>query len=161
LARWKLDQPTWNKFFVVEKRERFSSIYYEMFAIVLLGTTFLLLQRKADWKIAIPLSVVFAVIWGLAKYLLMLKPLQAANQQYEVILTTTSVLINNTHFVFRNEHKKPGKILLLTDQSPWVIEITFYWNTRRGETFEEIRIPVEPGRENEAINIVAILKSFL
>jgi hypothetical protein len=40
------------------------------------------------------------------------------------------------------------------------IEITYYWSTRRGETFEEIRVPVKIGKEAAAHEIVDQLRTL-
>ena len=161
LATWVVPEPEWTAFYAAERRKRLESLWIESFLIFVLGTCFLLLFRTASWTSALTISAALAVTWWLVKYHLHLKVLQSNRTENLIILTTSSVFINGKLHVYYDAHVTPGSIQLYKNTRPMVLEIRYHWKTRRGTTFEELRIPVPSGKETEAQELVHHLSSFL
>lgn len=104
---------------------------------------------------------VLAAVWAGTKYLLHLRPLKLKDASVHLLITPSTVYINGQPNVFYDDVKQPAKFRLLEEQQPAVLEITYMWPVRRGTTFEELRVPVPAGREEEARRLVAYLSSFL
>lgn len=161
LVKWVISGQEWSAFYAGERKKRLESLWIESLLLVILGTGLLLLVRKAPWLLALGISTGIAMIWWIAKYFLHLKVLQSNRSQNQIIITTSSVQINGRLHVFYDEHVTPGSFQLLTNSRPMVVEIRYHWQTRRGATYEELRVPVPSGKETEAQEVVNRLSSFL
>ena len=156
LARWTFDDETWEAFYAGERKERKINIAIECFWVVVLGTVIIVFSRGAFWVTALIISSLVAVIYGVLKYYFIMKSIDANGNRHEIIVTHQSVIVNGKINFFEDQHKRKGKILLLNKKNPLVIEITYHWRTRRGDTFDEIRFPAP--NETEAERVIALLQ---
>ncbi len=160
LANWMYTNAEWDNFYKAETKKRFSSTMYEVVALLLVGTLYLMLERNASWQIALLVTAVIGVLWLAGKYLLTLKVMKSKLKKNQIILTTSAVFINGTLHVFQDDSRWIGGVTLLKDQEPVMIEIRYCWNTRKGPTFDELRFPVPDGKLKEAEAVVERLASL-
>lgn len=160
LANWMYTNAEWDTFYKAESRKRFSSTTYEVVALLLVGTLYLMLKRDASWQISLLITAVIGVLWFAGKYLLTLKVMKSKGKKNQIILTTSAVFINGTLHVFQDDSRWIGGVTLLKDQQPVMIEIRYCWDTRKGSTFDELRFPVPDGKLKEAEAVVERLASF-
>jgi len=161
LARWEIPDVQWQAFYKTEKQKRFQSLWIEAALILLLGTVLLLIMRGADWPTALIISAALAITWWVLKYLLHLKVLRSSRTVNIILITTSSVRINDQLHVFYDAHVTPAAFTLVTESKPAVLEISYQWLTGRGATHEELRVPVPLGKEEEARQLVQRLSAFL
>lgn len=157
LAKWTFDDTTWNAFLADERKERKMNIVIECFWVIVLGTVVIILSRGALFLTALIISSLVAAVYGVLKYYLTMRSIRGISAHHEIILTHQAVIINGNFNFFEDQHKRKGKIQLLKKKQPPVIEITYHWQTRRGETFDEIRFPAP--NEAEAERIIALLQA--
>ncbi|HMO32477.1 MAG TPA: hypothetical protein PKE63_04120 [Lacibacter sp.] len=161
LAKWEIPSTEWTAFCSTEQRRRISTLWMECILIVVLGTLLLRQYRDGSWQMGLLVSSLLAGIWAAGKYLLHLRPLRRMSVPVQLLLTPSTVYINGRPNVFYDAVKRPSRFRLLEEERPAVLEITYMWPTRRGTTFEELRVPVPAGREAEARQWVEQLTSFL
>lgn len=161
LAQWQIPAAEWAVFYAGEQRRRLDSIKVESLLIIVLGTFMIIAYRNGSWQMGLLVASLLAAVWAGGKYFLHLRPLKRKAGTVHLILTPSTVYINGQPNVFYDNVKQPAKFRLLEEQQPAVLEITYMWPVRRGTTFEELRVPVPAGREEEARRLVAYLSSFL
>lgn len=158
LAKWHYRKEDWNKFIRWEKKERFSNIMAELFWIILLGTLLLKWARSAEWAMALIVSGSIGIIYGGLKYWFTTQAYGKTENDAVVMITDNSVYINGVVNPFQNERYALKSVELKSNALLTVLEISYGWKTRRGSTFDEIRIPVPQGKEEEAMNVVQLIQ---
>lgn len=153
LAHWTFTADEWKKFLILEKKRRKSSTGAEGVAIVILGTLALMTFRDATFWMAFGVSAVLAVIISWLRWVLTMSSIGSVLPINEVTITDQSVLINDKLNPYRSDNYWLDKIQVL-DGDPEVLEITYAWNTRKGKTFDEMRIPIPKGKKEEAQDVI-------
>lgn len=77
----------------------------------------------------------------------------------DVIISAKSILINGIYHTLNDEHKTLSKLELLNDENPKILEFTVIWNTRKGQTNEQVRVPVPSDKLTEAIKLVEVFNN--
>ena len=159
LACWNYSNDEWAKFYKWERKERKTNTLTESLIIVLFGTFFIYITRESDVFLSLAISLCVAITYGLIKYFLTMASLSnASKKQNQVIFTNSSVVINGKLNPFKDDNYWLGKIEILEEPEPKVMEITYHWSTRKGNSFDEIRVPIPKGKLGEAVQLVDKLK---
>ncbi len=153
LAHWKYSKEEWRKFISWETKERKTNIFFESFAIVLIGIPFLMFFRDADFMVSFLVCLVIASIYGFIKYRLHLKGFNTIFKENEVIITLPAIVINGSYQVMQSDEIWLSKINIKKDNGLNIMEFVYNWNTRKGNTFDEIRIPIPFDKLQEAEEI--------
>ncbi len=160
LAYWEYTAEEWKAFMLWEKKKRKSGTWLEAAAIVVIGTLMIMFSRQAEWGTAIRLSLGIAVFYWLGKYFLFTRSLGEPNKKAEVVITHHAVIINGKYNSFKDDIYWLQKVNI-AEQFPLSIFIIEYgWKTRNGNTFEEIRIPIPPGKLDEAKEVKSRILHF-
>ena len=143
---WEYSSAQWLQFTRWEQRERRTNTFIEAFVLVVLGSLMIVISRGANWIIALLVSIVIAAIYYWLKIWLTLRGIAQPDPEnrYRVIIQANGVLVNGRYHALQNQQRWLGKLTLHEKVEPAILEFTFHWNTRRGETFDELRIPVPP-----------------
>ncbi len=143
---WEYSSAQWLQFTRWEQRERRTNTFIEAFVLVVLGSLMIIISRGANWTIALLVSIVIASIYYWLKIWLTLRGIAQPDPEnrYRVIIQANGVLVNGRYHALQNQQRWLGKLTLHEKVEPAILEFTFHWNTRRGETFDELRIPVPP-----------------
>jgi hypothetical protein len=157
LAKWHFTAAEWNRFLQYEKRERKMSSTIESVIIILLGGALLMFAKNANAWLAFGISGVIASIYWLGKYYLSMGSLGASRAVNEVIITPVAIIINGKYNVLRNDRIWLSKVVVKNETAMQVLEFTFNWSTRKGDTFEEIRIPIPENKLAEAEALAKII----
>lgn len=142
LAHWKIDNETWSQFKKNEIRYRNSDNIYFFIAFVLLGGLTIMINRGADWKIALLISVIMGSIIVAIRRNLALKKLTTTTSQNEVYITRSFIVLNGDQYILFSENRKVSKVELIATGEPLILSYTVHWPTRNGTAFDELRIPV-------------------
>jgi hypothetical protein len=155
LAHWQYSNEEWKRFMKWERRRRKTSSTIEAVLLIVLGSLVLRSLRDASWTEAIGISGAFAVIYWIGKYYISMNSI-GKNRSNEVILTSRSVIINGKVNSFSDGLYWLEKIELIEEKDISVIEFVYAWNTRKGPSTEEIRIPIPNNKLAEAKEIIKL-----
>jgi len=157
IAKWLIDKPTWNLFYKKEKKVRLGDIAIETTLIIILGTLMIKFFRSETYLISFIISSLIGGIYALLKFYLNMKSIAINKnaQAVDIIVTLSSVIINGKINVFRDDTYWMKSVKLKKDMQPLVIEIIYGWTTRRGNTTNELRFPVND--EDTANTIIKAL----
>lgn len=148
LVKWNYTVEEWQKFLKWEMKERRLSSTIEAALIVLIGGV--LGYNEGGWVMLV-ISIVVAIIYWLGKYYLSLASIgQPKNKQCEVVITQYALIINGKHNAFNSQMYCKGKVSIKEEPSPKILEIVYHWQTRKGISQEELRVPIPEGKLEEA-----------
>lgn len=155
MAHWNIDTPTWEAFKINEKKYRTSDNRYFLAAFLIVGTIILMFSRAAPIFIAAPIVLVIGIITITARKSVALKKLIVAPAvPLSVTVGRRQLIMNGVLYHLQSDRISTRKVRLLTEETPMILEFTQYWPTRRGETFDELRIPVPSYAQAEAQKVV-------
>lgn len=146
----------WQAFAKWEKKERKLNTFIEACWIAVLGAVILNLMRSPGWLLSFLFSAGLAFIYYFLKVFLTNNYLNNTLKEFYAVVTNSSIIINGKEHVINDGFKKAGILKLITDINPQVLEFTYHWNTRRGSTYDEIRIPVSDAQLDSAKALVEI-----
>jgi uncharacterized membrane protein HdeD (DUF308 family) len=152
LANWLYSVSEWKEFMKWEKRKSRSLTFRDAIILMVLGILGVHFLKGADWTISIIIGFALGIIYGVIKYFLALSSIQQDdNKMPEVIITNEAVIVNGRMNRFYGNNLWLGKVAINEAGSFNVLEITYCWYTRGGETFDELRVPIPKGSLKEAI----------
>lgn len=154
LARWIYSTDEWQQFMAGEKKERKTSLIIEVVLIALLGGMLIHYSRSESWIISFAFSIPLALLIGLLRYKFTLSSVSLSGKKMpEVIITADAVMVNGHYNRFYGDNLWLGKVDVKDTGKMNILEITYCWNTRSGQSSEEIRVPVPKGKIREAIEV--------
>lgn len=160
LACWNYSLPEWEAFMRLETKSLRERLLIQSLLIVVLGTVVVLFSTNASLLGAAAASIFTGAVYGLLKYNFHVHSIHHKGPGNPVVLILPDALIINGHYnALKGENLWFENAVIKKEKQCSVLEITYGWSTRRGNTNDEIRVPVPPGKENEAVRIVKELKS--
>lgn len=159
IAQWHVNAEMWNAFIRIEKKLRNSDSVYMFIGTIIMGSIGLMLTRGVSLLTAVIFSAGLGciVVW-LRRYFA-LRNIQAVPPEgYRIIITPDTVFLNSQAYSLLNENRYLRKVHILNTNGLRMIEFTIGWNTRKGPTFDELRIPVPETNFAEAEKIITYFK---
>ena len=154
LARWIYSVDEWKRFLKSERKERKSNVFYEAIAIFVLGGLVLNFLRSAPMLFSFLFSGVFAIIYAVIKFYLRMNAVKWSGNSFPFVnIMDDELVINNKRTAFNKDGKRLRKSVCKEVGGITILEITYEWMTRKGITFDEIRIPVPSGKHSEAMEL--------
>lgn len=154
LAHWYYSVEEWEGFTRIEKKTRGEEVFFEALLISVLGTFLLRFVKGAPWVAAIAISMVIATIYAIIRYTLRMNAIRWKNPSLpEVIITEQSVIINGHKLEYHSETRWLRRANLMEKEGRNLLAITYEWQTRKGVTYDEIRIPVPRGKLKEGMEV--------
>lgn len=150
LANWTFNKSEWLQFITWEKKERRLNTFFESFWILLLGAVFIIVFRGASFLIATSISLSIGIIYWIIKIQFTSKPFKNIREENKIVITNVAVIINDSYQPFRNEDCWLGQIKIFEKENLNILEIQYHWNTRKGSTYDEIRVPIPYNKKAEA-----------
>ena len=158
LAHWTYTPEEWKSFISWERKKRKTSSTVEAALILVVGGAFIYWTREADPGLSFGISAAVAGIYWYGKNVLSLSSIgKSSSKANEVVITSHAVIINGSYNAFRSELYWLKGATLDESLTPEVLEIVYQWQTRKGITQEEIRVPVPAGKIDEARVVIAAL----
>lgn len=159
LVRWTISPEEWKRFFEWESGERKSSNIIVSICIAVFGSLLLRYTRDATWGVAMAFSGVIALAYGLLSYYFHMSSVGSrGNKNNTVIVTVSSILINNKLNSFHDEDRWMAGVKIVEDADPKIFEVSYEWETRRGVTNDQVRVPIPKGKLGEAVLLMEELK---
>lgn len=150
LANWTFNKSEWLQFITWEKKERRLNTFFESFWILLLGAICIIIFRGASFLIAASISLSIGIIYWIIKIKFTSKPFKNIREENKIVITNVAVIINDSYQPFRNEDYWLGQIKIFEKENLNILEIQYHWNTRKGSTYDEIRVPIPYNKKAEA-----------
>ena len=152
LVSWFYSVSEWKTFMRWERKKRSSGTLTEAAIIIVLGTLAVRYLKGSNWYTALAISVFIGLLYGILKYIIALSSIKPYdNKMPEVIVTNEAVIVNGHLNRFYGNNLWLGKVTVNDAGSFNVLEITYCWFTRSGQSFDEIRVPIPKGSLKEAI----------
>jgi hypothetical protein len=157
LAHWTYAPDEWSDYSRRELSFRRGEAKWFAAWVVGLGALLLVLNRDADYTMALGVAGLLGAVFWLGKTL-QARAAHAANTSTpggEVIISPRAVLLNGRYHVLQDDRFHFAGIRLLDEDAPPVLEFTVAWSTRSGRADEQVYVPVPRGREEEARALAA------
>ncbi|HEX2093558.1 MAG TPA: hypothetical protein VHG28_14220 [Longimicrobiaceae bacterium] len=157
LAHWTYAPEEWREYTGREYRFRKREAFWLGMGVTALGTVFLMMARPVSLPFALALAALIGAIFGGGKLLIAknAREANAATGSGEVIISPWAVLLNGRYHVLQDGRFHFGGVRYVPDETPPLLEFTVLWNTRKGTTNDQVRVPVPRGREEEARALAA------
>jgi hypothetical protein len=160
LASWFYSASEWKAFMKWERKKRGSGTFVETVLIMVLGAITVRYLKGGDWYTALAISVSIAILYGILKYFISLSSINLHdNKMPEVIITNDAVIVNGQMNRFYGNNLWLVKVIVKETGNFNILEITYCWNTGRGQSFDEIQVPIPKGSLKEAIFLQECLMS--
>lgn len=145
LAEWVLDEQTWKDFCINEKKYRNQDNLWFFVAFLFLGTIVLMISRSSSFLLAISIVGAIGLITIYLRRTVALQKLHVpAGMPKQVVIGRRHILMNGKIYPINADRMTTRKVRVIEDSTPMLLELTLYWPTRNGETYDELRIPVPP-----------------
>ena len=160
LANWVYSASEWKEFLKWEKRRRSPTNLVEALSLVIMTTLAIRYSKNVDWVISFVISLMVGLAYSTAKYYINLFSINLEeNKIPEVIVTNKAVIVNGNSNQFLGTNLMLGKVSVNDAGRFNVLEITYGWQTKKGKTFDEIRVPIPKGSLKEAIFLLEKLST--
>ncbi|HET8964155.1 MAG TPA: hypothetical protein VFM99_09670 [Chitinophagales bacterium] len=155
LGEWTIDAETWKQFILTEKKMRNEDSIYLFIGAIVMGTLGLMADRDVNFITAILFAsaIGLIVVW-LRRYFALKNLKKEMFAPRKIIITPTTVFINAQAFTLIGENRYLRKVEILNKNQIQLIEFTIGWETRKGHTFDELRIPVASSNFTQAEHIL-------
>ncbi len=152
LAHWTYGPGQWTTYTGTEIAFRKREAVYQAAGITALGTVFLSLGDDISLGHAFQSSAFVGIMVFAGRYLQAraAHDSNAATARGEAIISPDAVVLNGRYHVLRNDEYHLRSVRYLDAGATPLLEFAVEWSTRGGAATEEVRVPVPPGREDEA-----------
>ena len=160
LVNWTYSISEWKEFLKWEKKQGNSTTVAEALSLVVMTTLAIHYFKNIDWLISFVISLIVGFAYSIAKYYVNRFSINLEeNKIPEVIVTNNAVIINGHSNQFLGNNLTLGKVSVNDAGKFNLLEITYGWQTKKGKTFDEIRVPIPKGSLKEAIFLQEKLSS--
>jgi hypothetical protein len=143
LETWEFSSADWNTYVNTAKSLKKEDSIYMGIAFLILGIPFLMLVRNVSFITASFFVIPFAILIPWLRHKLSTSYLKHKQDVVLVNFYPDYILINDKkiELISKNRWIKNMKIIKDKNASK-LLEIDVAWSTRRGDTFDEVRIPI-------------------
>lgn len=155
LGEWTIDAENWNQFIITEKKLRNEDSIYLFIGAIVMGTIGLMSARDVNLLTALLFAsaIGLVVVW-LRRYFALKNLKMEKHSPKKIVITPTTVFINAQVFTLIGENRYLRKVEMIKKNQQDIIEFTIGWETRKGHTFDELRIPVASSTFTQAEHIL-------
>jgi len=159
LAHWKFDKTHWRKYIKVELRNKRNDNLIFGLVITIFGTLILVFVKGSPLIIALFISTFIGLLIAFIRYKISKKYLDKSVINPEVKVYKTHLIING-----KQKDLITKKFWLLNAKTELkynlnLLSFTIAWNTHRGSTNDEFRIPIPYSQMAEAEQLVTYFES--
>lgn len=160
LAHWNYTSAEWKEFTKKEFSFRLREALVVWVLIVGLGTWLLAGYRDMGHLAAFITSLCTGGLITLIRFIIAYNARKAnSSKPGDVVISAKSILINGKYHILNDENKTLYKLELLKDENPQILEFSVEWNTRKGNTNEQVRVPVPADKLTEAGKLVEVFNN--
>jgi hypothetical protein len=154
LVHWYYSIAEWEEFIKKEKTRKEIYILADSILVGLAGAALIYLLFDMSWILSVATCSVIAVAYGVSMSCArFLKIKWKGSKVPEIVIANGTATVNGKPTVFHGDGKCLRKVDVKENNSINILEITFEKQTRKGTSFDEIRIPVPRGKLREAMEL--------
>ncbi|MBC7849433.1 MAG: hypothetical protein H7Y31_06840 [Chitinophagaceae bacterium] len=159
LASWNYTAEEWQKFMSWQVNERKWSHITTSIVLALLSILLLRFGRESSWGLALIIGGVFAICFGFLSYYLSISSVgRTRGKINQVYITANTVVLNDKMNPIADSNRWVGELKIIEEAEPKVLSITSYWKTRKGNSNEEIFVPIPKGKLGEGVMLMDKLR---
>jgi hypothetical protein len=161
LDTWTFSSEDWNKFVVIEKKNKKEDNIYFGIGIIVLCTPGLMILRGASFFTALIFAIPLAFLLPWLRMKFMNSHLKKVSRKTIIKIYPDYLLINNKKIDLYQKKKwlKDMKIIE-TNEDFKLLEFTIEWNTRNGNTNDETRIPIPLDKLEKAKELIEFYRYY-
>lgn len=161
LDTWTFSSDMWNRYVAIEKRNKKEDNFYLGIGILVLCTPGLMLLRNTSFLTALMFAVPLAFLLPWLRMQFGNPHLKSVSTESIVEIYPDYLIINNKKIDLYGKRKwlKDMKIIE-TNNAFKLLEFTIEWNTRKGNTNDETRIPIPKGKELKALELIEFYREY-
>ncbi|MDO9036777.1 MAG: hypothetical protein Q7U59_00330 [Lutibacter sp.] len=161
LETWEFSPIEWNAFIKTARSlKKEDNIYYSI-AILIGGIPILMMARNTTFLMASAFVLPFAILipWLSNKFSTSyLKPTSSISK---VAFYSEYLTINHKKIILFTDKKWiKGMKIIRTESTLPLLEIEIAWRTRKGDTFDELRVPIPLGKIERAEALIEYYKFY-
>jgi hypothetical protein len=155
LAAWSIPGTEWTSFRASEKKFKIRDYILYGSMIIVLASVVLYYRRGEGLAFSIIFSSIFTGLFFFLKYILS-RSITAGNgkSDMEIIIGPDKLLINGKLFAIKDELRWLEDLKIIDGAKNGMLEFTYGWNTRQGNTTDTLLIPIPEGKRDEAEMLV-------
>lgn len=154
LVHWYYSIAEWEEFIKKEKTRKEIYILAGSVLVGLVSTALVYFLFDMSGILSVATCAIMAVAYGVSMYCVrFLKIKWKGSKIPEIVIANGTATVNGRPTVFQGDGKCLRKVDVKENNSINILEITFEKQTRKGISFDEIRIPVPRGKLREAMEL--------
>lgn len=161
IETWEYSSQEWNLFVKTAKSLKKEDTIYFGVAILIIGIPFLMMARNTSFLIASAFVIPFAIFipWLRNKFLnSYLKP---SNDIVTIAFFHNYIDVNGKNIDLFGPKKWIRNMTIIKSEKPLLLlEIEIAWSTRKGDTFDEVRVPIPTDKLERAEALIEYYKNY-
>lgn len=161
LETWEFSPIEWNYFIKKAKTLKKEDNIYFGFAILIGGIPFLMLARNTTFLIACVFVIPFAFLIPWLRNKFTSTYLKTTNSLSTVVFYSEYVKINDKKIdLFTPKKWIKDMNIIKTENQLLLLEIEIAWRTRKGDTFDEVRVPIPSDKLERAKALIEYYRFY-
>ena len=161
LDTWTFSAKEWNLFIKEAKSLKKEDNIYMGIATLIVGVPFLMLSRKITFLMTLIFVIPFAILIPWARNKISTAHLKPIKKEAIVDFYTTYITINNKRIDLYDDKKWIKNMTIIDGKNGLkLLEIEIAWSTRKGDTFDETRIPIPSNKIERAEALIEYYKLY-
>lgn len=148
--QWRYPVDVWEAYVKAEGKAKGEDNIYAAIGVLILGTPALMLLRGAGIWLSLAIVIPIALVFGYGRQYYVMKRLKSVMKDPQVGIGHDKLHFGRKSIEIFNRHKWISGLRIFERDGMKLLEFTCSWDTRKGPTFDEYRIPVLPEHEAEA-----------
>lgn len=143
LDTWTFSSKEWYLFTTEATSLKKEDNIYMAIATLLVGIPFLMLSRRVTFLMSTFFVIPFAIIIPYVRYRIAVKNLKLTANKAIVEFYSEYILINGKKIELFNNNKWIKNMKIINGKNDLkLLEIEIAWSARKGDTFDETRVPI-------------------
>lgn len=161
LDTWTFSAKEWNQFIKEAKSLKKEDNIYMGIATLIVGVPFLMLSRKITFLMALIFVIPFAILIPWARNKISTAHLKSIKKEAIVNFYTNYITINSKRIDLYGDKKWIKNMTIIDGKNGLkLLEIEIAWSTRKGDTFDETRIPIPSNKIERAEALIEYYKLY-
>ena len=161
LDTWTFSSEEWNSFIKEAKLLKKEDNIYMAIATLIVGIPFLMLSRKITFFMTLFFVIPFAIIVPWVRNKMSTSHLKPIKNKAIIKFYTQYITINKRRIDLYADKKWIKNMKIIDGKNGLkLLEIEIAWSTRKGDTFDEIRVPIPTDKLERAEALIEYYESY-
>ncbi len=159
LANWTYTPSEWNSYVKITKKLKLEDHIYFGFGILILCTPGLMWIKGTSFFTAILFSAPLALLIPWLRFRFGSPHLKSTKTASYIKIHTNFLNINGQKIPLEGPKKWVKNIKIIEHKEWFLLEFDIAWNTHKGTTNDETRIPIPPSKLQKALELIDTFKN--